>query len=371
MAESPTLHPIPWAKPDFWGREKEYVADALSSTWISGGSYLDRLEAGVAGYLGTPHALAVANGTTAIHLAYLAIDLRPGDEVVVPGFCFLAAANIALLMGAVPVFAEVDPKTWCVTAEAIERVLSPRTRAVVPVHSYGNACDMAPIVDLCRDRGIVVIEDAAESFATRYRGQATGAIGDLGTLSFQATKTITTGEGGMVLTARKDLVERLKLYRSHGMLRTRYMHDVAGHNFRLTNLQAALGYAQFERIDDIVAARARMMTLYCEHLRNFDEVTAQYFAEDVDPVLWAVAVRVDPKAFPQGRDAVIAQVGELGIETRPGFYAPTSMPDLYPGPIDIPVCEAISRETIVLPCYPTLTSDEVGRIVEALSRQKK
>lgn len=366
-----TDHSIPWAKPIFWGNEKQYVADALSSTWISGGAYLDRLERGIAEYSGAPHALTVANGTAAIHLAYLAIGLRPGDEVVVPGFCFLAAANMALLMGAVPVFAEVDPRTWCVTAEAIERVLSPHTRAVVPVHTYGNACDLDPILELCRVRNITVIEDAAESFATRYKGKVTGTMGDLGCLSFQATKTLTTGEGGMVLTAREDLVEPMRLYRSHGMLGTRYMHTVPGHNFRMTNLQAALGYAQFEHLDNIIKARSRMMVLYQEQLGNFSGITPQFFSADVDPVLWAVAVRLDPLAFPQGRDTVMAAMSEIGIETRPGFYSPSAMPAIYRGQMNLPVCETISREVIVLPCFPTLTKDEVAKICQALEAQRK
>ena len=366
-----TDHSIPWAKPIFWGNEHQYVADALSSTWISGGAYLDRLERGVAGYSGAPHALAVVNGTAAIHLAYLAIGLRPGDEVVVPGFCFLAAANVALLMGAVPVFAEVDPKTWCVTAEAIERVLSPRTRAVVPVHTYGNACDLDPIIELCRIHNIPVIEDAAESFATRYKGKVTGAIGDIGCLSFQATKTLTTGEGGMVLTARENLVEPMKLYRSHGMLGTRYMHTVPGHNFRMTNLQAALGYAQFEQIAKIIEARSHMMALYQEQLGNLSGITPQLFTDDVDPVLWAIAVHLDPQAFPQGRDAVMASMGEMGIETRPGFYPPSAMPDLYRAPMRLVVSEAISRQVIVLPCFPTLTADEVAEICRALKSLQK
>src|SRR5262249_1506814 len=158
-----------------------------------------------------PHAFAVANGTVAIHLAYLAIGLRAGDEVILPGFGYLAAANVALHLGVKPVFAEVDPHTWRVTADSIERVITARTPAVVPIRTYGNSCDMEPILALCRPRGVVVIEDAAESFGTRYRGRQSGSMGDLGCFSFQATKTITTGEGGMVVTGRDDLVEALRL----------------------------------------------------------------------------------------------------------------------------------------------------------------
>jgi perosamine synthetase len=362
---------IPWAKPVFWGHEQSYVSDALGSTWISGGAYLDRLEHDVGAYCGVPHAFAVANGTAALHLAYLSIGLRPGDQVVVPGFCFLAAANVAILMGAVPVFAEVDPQTWCVTAEAIERVLTPRTRCVIPVHTYGNSCDMDPIIELCGRHQIPVIEDAAESFATRYKGRVTGSIGDIGSLSFQATKTITTGEGGMVLTAREDLVSSMRLYRSHGMSRTRYIHEVPGHNFRLTNMQAALGCAQFEHIDRIVQDRAQMKARYDSALAGLSGATMQFFAPEVDPVVWAVAVQLDPRAFPQGRDAVMAQLAEAGIESRPGFYPPTAMQSLYAAPEKLPICEDISSHIIVLPCFPSLTESEIATICRSLQALKR
>jgi len=354
--------PISWAKPVFWGREQAYVADAMASTWISGGAYVDRLEHEIAAFCNVPCALAVANGTVAIHLSYLAIGLHAGDEVVVPGFGYLAAANVALHVGAKPVFAEIDPGTWCLTAETVAQVLSPRTRAVVPIHTYGNACDMDSILALCSRRGIVVIEDAAESFGTRYKGRQSGTMGDVGCFSFQATKTITTGEGGMVVTSRDELAEPLRLYRSHGVSRRRYFHEVAGLNFRLTNMQAAMGCAQFEQIEVIIEARRRTHDCYCRCLENIDGLVMQKFSPTVEPVVWAVALKLDSSAFPQGRDAVIDQLADAGIESRPGFYPPNAMPDLYGKGIDIPVCTAIARQVISLPSYPSLTSEEIERV---------
>ncbi len=362
---------IPWARPDYWGGELDYVQQALRSTWISGGEFVDRLEREVAEWSGVQHAFAVNNGTSAIQLAYVVLGLRPGDEVVVPGFAFLAAANVALNMGAIPVFADVDPDTWCATADAVAACLTARTRVVVPVHTYGNASHLDPIVEVCRAHGIAVVEDAAEAFGTRYRGRLAGSIGDVGTLSFQATKTITTGEGGMVLTSRDDLVEPMMLYRSHGMLRRRYLHEVPGYNFRLTNLQAALGCAQFERIDEIVSARRRMRAAYEERLLNADGVTLQTFAPDVEPVLWAVSALLDPALFPQGRDAVIAQLAADGIETRNGFCSPVEMPQLY-GTVDgIPVARRLSEWVISLPSYPTLTALDIDRVCASLLRLRR
>jgi len=368
---SPDTKHLPWAKPDLAGREREYVDDALTSTWVSGGPYVDRLEREVGGYCGAPHALAVANGTVAIHLAYLAIGLKPGDEVVIPGFAFLAAANVALHMGARPVFAEVDPHTWCLTAEAIEKVLTPRTRAVVPVHTYGNACDMDPIMALCRPRKIWVIEDAAESFGTRSRGKMTGTIGDLGTLSFQATKTITTGEGGMVLTNHPDLVQTMKLYRSHGMLKTRYLHELPGLNFRLTNMQAAVGCAQFERLPSMIESRRHMIERYRESLANLPGVALQRFEDNIDPVVWAIGVKLDAADYPQGRDAVIGALETMGIETRPGFYPPSAMRELYGEQAELPICDDVSRQVISLPSFPTLTAAEIGHVCAALGSLRR
>lgn len=306
---------IPWARPHFWGNEKSYVADALESNWISGGRYVDQFEAEFARYCRVPHAVTSSNGTTALHMAFLALGIAPGDEVLVPGFAFMAAANVALHMGAKPVFAEVDPVTWCMRAVDVERCLTPRTKIVVPVHTYGNVCDMDGILQIAERSGVVVVEDAAEAIGSRYRGRMAGTMGVLGAFSFQATKTITTGEGGAVVTAIAEMCERLRLFRSHGVGLKRYWHDVAGHNFRLTNMQAALGCAQLEKIEDVTRERQRVYRMYRQLLQNVEGVSLQTFRDDVEPVVWAIAVKLDAKAFPRGRDHMIEALGSRNIET--------------------------------------------------------
>jgi perosamine synthetase len=362
---------ISWAKPDYWGKEKEYVLDALSSTWISGGPYVDRLENDFSKYFDMPHALAVNNGTSAIHLPYLAIGLRPGDEVIVPGFAFMAAANIALICGAKPVFAEVDPKTWCVTAEAIEKCITSKTKAIVPVHTYGNVCAMDDIMSLSsKYPRVFIIEDTAEALGSRYKDKLAGTIGHLGTFSFHATKTITTGEGGLVTTRSSELADAMALYRSHGMRRQRfYWHDVPGHNFRLTNIQAALGCAQFESIEHIIKQRKRVHGLYVRCLEKIQGLEVQSYPIDVDAVLWAIAVRLDIRAFPQGRDSVMSQMKAKNIETRPGFVAPRMM-SFYDSP-KLPICESLSETVISLPTYPSLTEEQIELICAALSSFRK
>jgi perosamine synthetase len=316
---------------------------------------------------GGARALAVSNGTTAIHLAYLAIGIQAGDEIVAPGFGFLAAANVALHMAARPVFCEVDPRTWCMRAEDIAPVLTARTRAIVVVHTYGNVCDMAPILALANERSIPVIEDAAEAFPSRYRGQLAGTLGTIGTFSFQATKTITTGEGGMVVTRDDALCERMMLYRSHGLRRKKhYWHEVPGLNCRLTNMQAALGCAQMEKLDRIIAERLRVYATYSSRLARMPGVTLQIFRPEVEPVVWAIAVQLDPAAFPQGRDAVLQQMLEAGIETRPGFYSPGQL-EYFDCP-PLATCDALAASVISLPSYPTLTEPEIERICAQLAK---
>jgi perosamine synthetase len=355
---------IPWGKPVLWGNEQEFVLKALESTWISGGPYVEELERRLAGLCGVPHAVAVTSGTSALHLAYLALGLRPGDELVVPGFGFQAAANMALHMHARPVFAEVDPQTWCVTAATVEPCLSPRTRAVVVLHTYGNVCPMDEICDLAGRRGIPVIEDVAEALGSCYRGRQAGSFGTFSCFSFQATKTITTGEGGLVLTPDRGLYERMVLYRSHGMLKRRYWHEVPGHNFRLTNIQAALGCAQLEHFDTILEERDRIHRRYLACLHGQPGVTLQHFPPPVRPALWAMACRLGAEAFPQGRDAVLAGLRQAGIETRPGFYPPSYQP-IYDAPA-LPVSERVSDEMLCLPTYPTLGDETIAHICRQL-----
>jgi len=362
---------IPWAKPDFWGKEQDYVLEALQSTWISGGPFVVRFEREFADYCNVPYALTSSNGTTALQMAYLALGIKPGDEVIVPGFSFLAVANVAIHIGATPVFAEVDPSTWCVRAEDIEKCLSPRTKLIVPVHTYGNVCSMDDILALGRKHNIPVVEDTAEAFASRYHGHLAGTMGIIGSFSFQATKMITTGEGGMVITADEELNNKMALYRSHGLLRkTYYWHELAGYNFRLTNLQAALGVAQMERLDIIISERKRVYRTYRSYMDNLSGITMQFYAPDADVVPWAIAIILDPIAFPQGRDMVINQMKESRIETRPGFYTPSQMPHIYNCPA-LPVCESIAQQVISLPTYPTLKNEQIEYICNTLKTFRK
>jgi len=355
---------IPWNRPDYWGNERKYVLDALDSLWISGGDYHQRLTDGLTDWLEMPHGILTSNGTTALHLAMLALELKAGDEIIVPGFCFLAAANIATNMHLKPVFAEVDPRTWLVTAETLERCITPRTRVIVPVHTYGNVCDMNAILELAKRHNICVIEDCAESLFSTYENKQCGTFGHINCFSFQATKTITTGEGGFVVTRDTSFYETMRLYHSHGLAqRGRYDHQIHGFNFRLTNLQAALGLGQFEKRDAIIEARKQMHKLYTGRLAKNEHLTLQVFEEGVEPVLWAFAIELKDHVKLSISD-LFMQMLDRGVETRPGFISSSLLSIFEPHRLN--VCENLSNRVISLPSYPTLKSSEINQVCDTL-----
>jgi perosamine synthetase len=358
---------IPWAKPMFTDREKRHVVAALESTWISGGPYVDRFEREFVAHHGAPFGLTASNGTTALQLALLALGVGPGDEVIVPGFTFVAPGNMVIACGATPVFVDVEPDGWCIDVAAAERAIGPRTKAILAVHVYGNVADLGALRALCDRRGLALVEDVAEAAFSRRDGKLAGTVGDLGCFSFQATKTITMGEGGFVLTTRSELYEKMRVIRDHGMRRgQRYWHDEIGFNFRVTNLQAALGCAQLEVLDRILAERARVFAGYGRLLDGAPGVRLQRFGAGVEPVVWAVAGTLDERIFGP-RDGVIAALAQVGIETRPGFYPFGVMP-LYRdrGAPRLPVSEDVGAHVISVPTFPTLTDEEIADVCRHL-----
>ncbi len=351
---------IPWSKPYFTGKEQEYLQQALSSTWISGGSFVTRFEAEFAERIGRRYGVTCTSGTSALHLALLALGIGPGDEVIVPALTFVAPANMVLSVGATPVYASVNKDTWCIDPSSVRAHITRKTKAVIPVHLYGNVCEMSALNGI----GVPMIEDAAEALFSQYRGKYVGSFGDLGCFSFQATKTITMGEGGIVLTDDLALYNRLKLFRDHGMTKERkYWHDVVGFNYRLTNLQAAVGCAQLKYADDIIAKKRHVYQRYLAGLQDERGITLQILTDKDGPVVWAVALQIDPRHFVGGREAVISSMARECIETRVGFYPFCDMP-LYKAPYN-PV-ETIARKIISLPSYAALPDNSIDYICRVL-----
>ena len=356
---------IPWASPKLFNLEKKLVLDALKSNWISGGYYIEKLENSLKKYLKTNHAFLVTNGTSALHLAFLACDLKRNDEILIPAFGYLAAANIAALMGLKIKFVDVDKQTFCMNFDNLKKKLSKNTKAVVTINTYGNMHELKKISNFLKKKKIIFIEDSAESLGSKLYNQHSGSFGDIGTFSFHATKNLTTGEGGMVITNNKKFAEKIKLYRSHGVLKKRYFHLLHGHNFRLTNFQAALGLAQFSRINHIIKIRKKIFNKYISEIKKIKKnIITQKIDKNCKFVPWTFAIIVD-KNFKINRDELIKKMLINKIETRNGFYSPNRL-KIFKNYKNLISSDELSKKVICLPIHLNMTMSDVVKIVNKL-----
>lgn len=318
------LH-VPVAHPDLTGSEFKYLSEAFLSSWISSrGEYINMFERGFSQFCGTRYGVAVCNGTAALHLALLASGIGPGDEVIIPDLTFAATINAVLHAQATPVIVDVDKTRWCIDPAAIQSAVTRKTKAIIPVHLYGQPCDMDAVMAIAKKHRLKVIEDCAEAHGAEYGGQKVGSFGDIGCFSFFANKIVTTGEGGMCVTNSASLMEKMRLMRDHGMSKTKkYWHTVVGYNYRMTNLQAAIGVAQIERIDAILKERDNIEAQYREQLKGLDFVA--FPRRDLpksNKVVWLVSVVLtDGK-----RDTHMERLIARKIEVRPFFYPLSRMP---------------------------------------------
>lgn len=364
---------IPVAAPVLSGNEKAYVMECLDSTWISSaGRFIGEFESGFARLVGTRHAVATNNGTTALHLALVALGVGPGDEVIVPTLTYVASANAVRYVGATPVLVDADPRTLNLSPEQVLASITARTKVVMPVHLYGHPCDMDPIVAACRARGIAVLEDAAEAHGARYKGRPTGSLGDLATFSFFGNKILTTGEGGMVATDNDDLASTLRLYRGQGMdPDRRYWFPVVGFNYRMTNIAAAIGCAQLEHVEELLAARQQVAGWYADHLAGSEDLVVTPVQEQwAQHAYWIYNVLLAPGTTAD-RDAVMAALDADGIETRPVFYPMHVMPVYTQDSARFPVATDLARRGINLPTHGLLTEPDVARVCERLRHHVK
>lgn len=354
---------IPVYQPLIGEREKRYVNEALDSTWISSrGPFLDRFEREFAAYCGSAHGIAAANGTVSLHLALAALGIGPGDEVIVPTFTYVASVNAIAYTGATPVFVDSTRETWNMDPKLVAAAITPRTRAIEVVHLYGHPVEMGPIMDLARERGIAVVEDAAEAHGAEYEGRRVGSIGTVGSFSFFGNKIVTTGEGGMLVTDDADLAETARHLRGQGVSRTRtYWHDVIGFNYRMTNIAAAIGCAQLESIDETLARKRQIAAWYAERLQGRPEVTLQPAAPWARPVYWMNSILVDASL----RDGLMAHLATQGIETRPFFHPAHTLP-MYETEQRFPIAEELGASGINLPSFAALTESQVDEVCDAI-----
>jgi perosamine synthetase len=362
-AVAPPLPTIPVYRPDLSGNERRYVLECLDTAWISSlGGFIERFEGAVRAATGAHHAIGLCNGTVALHLALHCLGVGPGDEVIVPTFTYIASVNAIAQTGATPVFADCREGDWLLDpADAAARV-TPRTKAILPVHLYGAACDMPALGALAEARGLGVVEDCAEAFGTTLDGRHVGTFGDVGTFSFFGNKTITTGEGGMVISRDEALAGRMRLVRGQGQSPARrYWHEVLGFNYRMTNIVAAIGLAQIERLDAILARKRAVAARYEALLRGLP-VAFQRPADGVESSNWLVSVLLPPGA---DRDAAQREMAARGVDTRPVFHCAHEMP-MYAKGERFSVAENIAARGLSLPSYPTLEDADLDRVADAL-----
>jgi perosamine synthetase len=315
---------IPVAIPDLKGNEFTYLVDAFLSTWISStGKYIEKFENNFSSFCDTKHGVAVSNGTVAIQLALAALDIKNGDEVIIPDLTFAATINAVLHMHAKPVIVDVKADSWGIDPKEIEKAITPKTKAIIPVHLYGQPCDMEAIMSIAKEHKLYVIEDCAEAHGATYKEKKVGSFGQINCFSFFGNKVITTGEGGMCLTNDDALNDKLRVLRDHGMSKEKkYWHDQIGYNFRMTNLVASIGVAQLERIDVILENRKQIELSYRKELSDLSVLQFQNDSmPDRNKITWLVCATVGID-----RDRLLEELKGVGIDARPFFYPLSEMP---------------------------------------------
>jgi len=356
---------IPLYQPDLSGNEKRYVLECLDSTWISSkGKFISEFEDRFAAYMGTRHAVGVCNGTAALHLALVTLGISPGDEVIVPTLTYIAAVNAITYAGATPVFVDSRRDTWQMDPDDVRRKINSRTKAIMVVHLYGQPCDMGALTKIAKEHKLYLVEDCAEAFGARYKESLAGTFGEIATFSFYGNKTITTGEGGMVVTTSDALAERALHFRGQGLADNReYWHDVVGYNYRMTNICAAIGLAQLERADDFLSKKRELARNYQKHLAGLPiEVHSE--APNTTHSYWMISILVEN---PADRDRLRDHLRDKGVETRPLFYPAHTMPMYAAKHPPFPAAEDLSRRGINLPSWPGLTEVQMQTVISGVT----
>ena len=365
---------IPVAGPWITQKEIDYVADAVAQAWYENANvYHDRFEKAFVSHTGMKYAVSLPSCTSALHLSLAALGIGPGDEVIVPDITWIATAAPITYVGATTVFADVDRRTWCLSAESLERCITPRTRAVIPVDLYGGLPDMDAIVALARRRNIAVIEDAAQAAGGLYKGRPAGSLGDVGVFSFHGSKTLTTGEGGMLVTDDQALYERARTLGNHGRLpgSKMFWNGEVAYKYKMSSMQAALGLAQLERLEELIARKRETFAWYREELDGVAGVTLNAEAEGTRNVYWMVTVILDATLGIE-KEPLMANLKERGIASRPFFYPLSSLP-AYAGQAEAErarqrnrVSYALSPWGVNLPSALSLSREQVRRVCDVL-----
>jgi len=352
---------IPVYQPSLNGNEKKYVVDCLDSTWISSkGKYVNEFENKFAQYVGVKHAASVSNGTVALHLALLALGIGECDEVIVPTLTYIASVNAIKYTGATPVFIDSEKDYWQIDVSEIEKLITSKTKAIMPVHLYGGVCDMGAIMKIAKKHNLFVIEDCAEAIGSKFGDKKVGSFGDIAAFSFFGNKTITTGEGGMVLTNDETLHERCLHLKGQGLAKYRqYWHDIIGYNYRMTNICAAIGLAQLENVELIVEKKKQVADWYKKYLAGNKNVEVHKEQNGTCHTYWMVSILLNNA---EDRDSLRDFLDKAGIETRPLFYPVHTMPMYSEKYQRFKNAEYLGWRGMNLPSYPDLTEEQIRYI---------
>jgi len=359
------LNFIPISEPSITQKEIDYVTDAIKSGWVSSlGKYIDEFEEKFAKFCDTKYALATSNGTTALHLALVSLGITSEDEVIIPDLTFVATGSAVKYIGAKVVTVDIEENTLCIDPKAIEKAITSKTKAIIPVHLYGHPANMKEINNIAKKYNLFVVEDAAEAHGAEEFGRKVGGLSDAGIFSFYGNKIMTSGEGGMVTTNNEELYNKMKRLRDHAMSKEkRYWHKEVGFNYRMTNLQAALGVAQFDRIDELLKKKEEIFNWYQEGLKNIPNIKLNYQKEGYKNVYWMMCLKL-VGYDEEKRNNFILKLKNKGIDSRPFFYPVSDMP-MYDNS-DTPITHKVYQSGINLPSYFDITKKQVEYICDCI-----
>lgn len=359
---------IALCKPVIDSLEADYVLQVLNSGMLASGEWVRRFEDNFSRYIGTRYAIANSNGTVALDIALKALNLKDGDEVIVPDFTFIATANSVLFQGSKPVFADIDRKTFNLDPEDVAERITSKTRAIIGVHLFGHPFDVKAIGEICEDHHLSLVEDCAQAHGAELKGQKAGSLGDVGCFSFYATKNMTTGEGGMVTTSDEELKRRLDLIINHGQSQ-KYLHTTLGYNYRLTNLQAAIGLAQLEKLDGFNEQRIRNADRLTKGL-NLPGLRTPFKEADAKHVYHQYAVLIEDE-FPMSRDKFMEYLSGKGIGCAIHYPYAIHMQPFYKSlgyrSEQCPVAVEASARVLSLPVYPGLNDEDMDYIISTIN----